>query len=477
MGNYQAKSEVELLKVTTNVVGMAKLLEWRHLETIGNIRKGFVFTRQMVKDSRPKEKSFTTPTVFIEKQVSVPKKSTSKTTAQKRKIESNHTRGINGSASKRAKSSKNESVTTRSVPVVEIRPQPTRSAPEQELSNSAEGTSVIPQKPLRRSSRIHELGSNLSIGGKRTLSEGSEVYDRVKRLQLASNHGGASTVHAGLAATSHRNDQNQLGMNATPDVYNAGITASAETPGFKIIKVKHAVIRDRQQAAVAITPFGRPIYKFNCGLELIIGLRDAIKAHMSLLNDAKILHRDISVNNIIFIDPGETTMYGGRLIDLDLATLFKDGKEQGNKGVITGTTQFMALETLKGSCSSIGVVVSHKYRHDLESFYYVLVWICIRCGWADDDSPYEGLLSTWYTGTAEQIFSEKEKHLQKYFFKDQLLPMFSPMFEDIKPLVSEFWNKLFYKNNEFIIDNNMDDKELYEPIIDAFDETTQIMER
>lgn len=137
---------------------------------------------------------------------------------------------------------------------------------------------------------------------------------------------------------------NQLGVNATPVASNTGNAADSVIPGFELIKVKHEVIRDRQQVVVAITPFGRPIHKFNCALELVVGLRDAIKSHMSLLKDAKILHRDISVNNIILIGPDDTTNYGGRLIDLDLATLFKDGIEQGKKGVITGTAQFMALE-------------------------------------------------------------------------------------------------------------------------------------
>ncbi|VCU40804.1 Bgt-50662 [Blumeria graminis f. sp. tritici] len=253
------------------------------------------------------------------------------------------------------------------------------------------------------------------------------------------------------------------------------MSADAEIPGFKIVKVKHAVIRDRQQAAIAITPYGRLIYKFNCALELVVGLRDAIKAHMSLLIEAKILHRDISVNNIILIGPEDTTDYGGRLIDLDLATLFKSGKEQDKRGVMTGTTQFMALEILKGSCSSTGVGVSHKYRHDMESFFYVLLWICIRCGWADDKSPYEGLLMTWYIGTAEEIFSKKKGHLQEDFFKNELLPLFSPIFEDLKPLVSEIWREQFLKDNELYIDKDMDEKELYDPIIEAFDGIIQRM--
>ncbi|SZF06197.1 unnamed protein product, partial [Blumeria hordei] len=111
-------------------------------------------------------------------------------------------------------------------------------------------------------------------------------------------------------------------------------------------------------------------------LELFVGLRNTIKAHVTLLIESKIRHRDISVNNIILVGPEDTTDYGGRLIDLDLATLLKSGKEQDKRGVLTGTTQFMALEILKSSYWSTGVV-SKKYRHDMESFFCVLLWICI----------------------------------------------------------------------------------------------------
>ncbi|VDB95295.1 Bgt-50107 [Blumeria graminis f. sp. tritici] len=44
--------------------------------------------------------------------------------------------------------------------------------------------------------------------------------------------------------------------------------------------------------------------------------------------DAKILHRDISVNNILLIGIKTTDKLGGVLINLDLATLMKDGKVQ-----------------------------------------------------------------------------------------------------------------------------------------------------
>jgi Fungal protein kinase len=39
----------------------------------------------------------------------------------------------------------------------------------------------------------------------------------------------------------------------------------------------------------------------------------------------------------------------------------------------TSTMQFMAIEVLQGK--------GHTYRHDLESFFYVSTWICIRHGY------------------------------------------------------------------------------------------------
>jgi serine/threonine protein kinase len=52
---------------------------------------------------------------------------------------------------------------------------------------------------------------------------------------------------------------------------------------------------------------------------LLTVLHDAIKVHQSLLGKAKILHRDISENNIIITDPETANGFSGMLIDLDLA--------------------------------------------------------------------------------------------------------------------------------------------------------------
>ena len=117
---------------------------------------------------------------------------------------------------------------------------------------------------------------------------------------------------------------------------------------------------------LVISPAGRAIRDFRSIPELLKALRDAIKAHRSLYTAGKILHRDISENNIIITNPKETNGFSGMLIDEDLAKEIGSGPSGARHQ--TGTMEFMAIEVL--------LRVSHTYRHDLESFFYVLLCGC-----------------------------------------------------------------------------------------------------
>jgi serine/threonine protein kinase len=127
------------------------------------------------------------------------------------------------------------------------------------------------------------------------------------------------------------------------------------------------VYKNRIFSCLAILPARRMIKEFKLIPELLIALRDTIKAYQSLLSNAKILHQDISENNIIITDPKMAGGFTGMLIDLDLAIV--DGERTGGRHM-TGTMDFMAIDVLRG--------VEHTYRYDLESFFYVLLWICAR---------------------------------------------------------------------------------------------------
>ncbi|EEB95120.1 hypothetical protein MPER_05960 [Moniliophthora perniciosa FA553] len=90
------------------------------------------------------------------------------------------------------------------------------------------------------------------------------------------------------------------------------------------------------------------------------------------------------------------------LNDYDLATLMDPGMELPNrKGYEqTGTRPFMALDLLKADG-----VTQCRYRYDLESFCWVLVWVgaCVQGGQETVPSTYEAMALASHT----QVFEKK----------------------------------------------------------------------
>jgi serine/threonine protein kinase len=118
---------------------------------------------------------------------------------------------------------------------------------------------------------------------------------------------------------------------------------------------------NRVNYCLVTSPAGRPLHEYQSARELLEALRDAIRGHRPLLVDGKILHRDISENNIIVINAAAAGDPKGMLIYLDLEKEL-DSLSSGARHR-TGTMQFMAIEVLQGK--------GHTYRHNLESFFYV----------------------------------------------------------------------------------------------------------
>ncbi|KAI1821593.1 serine/threonine-protein kinase Sgk2 [Xylaria intraflava] len=215
---------------------------------------------------------------------------------------------------------------------------------------------------------------------------------------------------------------------------------------------------DRILRVLAVSPAGRSIRQFRSGAELLQGLRDAITVHQSLYLDAKILHRDISENNIIITDPSRADGFRGMLIDLDLAK--EEGRGASGARHRTGTMEFMAIEVLLG--------ISHTYRHDLEAFFYVLIWLCARRGW--DRPPAATMLARWYTGTYDEIAQSKRGDMDRDGL-ELILREFPPKFDFIKPLCREIRAILFPFKGSLFTGTPENPKVLYDPMIKAFDDT------
>ncbi|KAF8268560.1 hypothetical protein EI94DRAFT_1138878 [Lactarius quietus] len=114
-----------------------------------------------------------------------------------------------------------------------------------------------------------------------------------------------------------------------------------------------------------------PITERTTAVDLAQSFREVFKCYRWLYDVPNILHRDISLNNLM-LRKEDGNVYAV-LNDLDLAVSADpaDVKSKSSKHR-TGTKPFMAIDLL-GRDPSV-----HMYRHDLESLFYVLLWITSR---------------------------------------------------------------------------------------------------
>ncbi|KAH7625122.1 hypothetical protein B0T09DRAFT_394257 [Sordaria sp. MPI-SDFR-AT-0083] len=224
---------------------------------------------------------------------------------------------------------------------------------------------------------------------------------------------------------------------------------------------------DRIYSCLVISPAGRVISEFTDIKQLLESMRDAIKAHQSLFVTGKILHRDISPNNIIITDPETADGLKGMLIDLDMAKAQNSGPSGARQ--ITGTIQFMAIEVLRN--------IDHTYRHDLESFFYVLLWMCARQSWyngfsGNKKAPQESAFQQWEIGSFSQIARAKEGDMYVSGLQ-RIVNEFPEKLDKVKPLCMRIRKILFPYDKDASVNIGTpagEPDQLYKPIIAAYDE-------
>lgn len=166
---------------------------------------------------------------------------------------------------------------------------------------------------------------------------------------------------------------------------------------------------------------GRSLQTFLSCKELLEVLRDAVKCHRSLYYDAGILHQDVSPGNVIIHDPGVGGTQKGALIDLDSGIEFD--QEFDREFGITGTRPFMGIGLLRGE--------PHTYRHDLESFLYVFLWV-VLCN-HQENPPESSKLRQWSRGDWGELAACKARDMSKQGFS-RILDEFHGEFHSLAPL-------------------------------------------
>ncbi|EIM84737.1 uncharacterized protein STEHIDRAFT_158453 [Stereum hirsutum FP-91666 SS1] len=120
---------------------------------------------------------------------------------------------------------------------------------------------------------------------------------------------------------------------------------------------------------VLVTPRYLPLCEVNNLTEFKTVFRDVAKVHYVIYTSCNILHRDLSVNNIMFTRHDEQVV--GILNDWDLAASTSPKDEATSKHP-PGTVPFMALDLLWNAGN--GKPQPHEYHHDLQSFLWILIW-------------------------------------------------------------------------------------------------------
>ncbi|KAL8380668.1 hypothetical protein RB595_005104 [Gaeumannomyces hyphopodioides] len=154
---------------------------------------------------------------------------------------------------------------------------------------------------------------------------------------------------------------------------------------------------------------------------LLTALEDCIEGHESLYKAGFLW--DISVNNLMVNEDNGNPSRRSFLIDLDFA-----GREgaSGAKGK-TGTRAFMAIGALFGQ--------QHSFMHDLESFFWVLFWICIHYEGPDQDRIASRFEKWNYFDTGELMCAKVGTICDDDFFDEILKDEFSEHYQPLIPWV------------------------------------------
>lgn len=224
----------------------------------------------------------------------------------------------------------------------------------------------------------------------------------------------------------------------------------------------------RTFSCVATTPLGRPIREYTSIPELLEVLRDLVKALQSLCVNARILHRDVAIKNLIITPQHSADGPKGVLVDFNYALDLDNARPIEP---MVGSDGFMAIGILLGQ--------RHTYRHDLESLFCVFLWIAIANDRVRDEANdiLEGMPKTsrfwkWCTMDFGAVGRDKAADMSPEGFEG-FLGEFSSDFASLQGLAKELHALILpVRDGEIFTGTETDQvavQKLYDGMADAFD--------
>ncbi|KAF5383710.1 hypothetical protein D9615_003840 [Tricholomella constricta] len=179
---------------------------------------------------------------------------------------------------------------------------------------------------------------------------------------------------------------------------------------------------------------------------------DCLKVHYLAFANAKELHQDLTPNNLMFkrTDHASDSKATGILQDWDYVV---DSDDQMRHR--TGTMAFMASDLLSDQSPP------HLYRHDLESFFYILVWAAFNY----DFDTKERLPMThfalyhWNDAKLSACARSKTEFLSDPETKNRLFAYLPPKRQPLLPWISSVWSLFWEANISRTTNHEMPDAE------------------
>ena len=185
-------------------------------------------------------------------------------------------------------------------------------------------------------------------------------------------------------------------------------------------------------------------------MALLDALERCIEGHESL-HRVGFLHRDISIGNLMINEDDGSSF----LIDLDLTIRESREGASGARGK-TGTRAFMAIGALLGE--------QHSFMHDLESFFWVLFWICIHYH-GPDKSRVVPRFEKWnYVDTEELAGMKLGVVAVENVFMKTITDNFTPYYKPLIPFLNGLRKIVFPRDRPW----EEEDEELYSRMREIF---------
>ncbi|KAF8074620.1 hypothetical protein FPV67DRAFT_589168 [Lyophyllum atratum] len=229
-----------------------------------------------------------------------------------------------------------------------------------------------------------------------------------------------------------------------PEVtFSATLTAKdLQLPRVELLKTNPIdQFEDRQMHALAMKLYGKlwEVGSVEAFQEVFI---DCVECHYHAYEEGRVLHRDLSENNLMFKVDKDSTVKG-ILNDWDMASYVEDNDEIKLSTAThrTGTIPFMARDLLAPAGTD---PPAHLYRHDLESFYYILVWAAVHYDFAHKEKVKRiEALDAWDTDKFRVMQQVKESFIGNRKQRDIVLKFIQPGCEGLRPWLESI-GKLFH---------------------------------